>query len=92
MLLFSKVIFPEIKLNFSRLILQTRQSNEESRKVLISQGVTFVPTTDEVVATLEEHRDKTIQKLTGDAFSEDIYEILDQALTTYRVKEKDAAD
>jgi len=87
-----KIINESARTHFSRLIQQTRQSNEESRKVLTSRGVTFVSTTDEVVATLEEHRDKTIQKLTGNAFSEEIYETLDQALTTYRLKEKDAAN
>ncbi len=72
--------------HFSKLILQTRQSNEDSRKVLVSQGVTFVSTTDDVVATLEKHRDLTIKKLTGVAFSEEIYGTLNQSLNSYRLK------
>ncbi|MBT8347220.1 MAG: TRAP transporter substrate-binding protein DctP [Desulfofustis sp.] len=69
---------------FSELIQKTRKSNEESRAVLISQGVKFIPTTPEELATLEQYRDQTIEQVRGKAFSEEIYQTLDQTLTELR--------
>ena len=69
---------------FSELIQKTRKSNEESRSVLISQGVQFVATTPEELATLEKFRDQTIEQIKGKAFSEEIYQALSQTLTTLR--------
>ncbi|NNK15070.1 MAG: TRAP transporter substrate-binding protein DctP [Desulfofustis sp.] len=69
---------------FSELIQKTRKSNEESRAVLISQGVKFIPTTPEELATLEQFRDQTIEQVRGKAFSEEIYQTLDQTLTELR--------
>jgi len=70
--------------HFQTLILQTRASNSESRDVLETQGVTFVSTTEDVVKVLEEKRDLTIKKLTGTAFSEEIFQQLSTALDNYR--------
>ena len=70
--------------HFGELIKKTRQSNEESRSVLISQGVKFVATTPEVLATLEKYRDQTIDEVTGKAFSEEIYQTLNQTLQALR--------
>ena len=69
---------------FSELIQKTRKSNQESRSVLISQGVEFVATTPEELATLEKFRDQTIEQIKGKAFSEEIYQALSQTLTTVR--------
>jgi len=70
--------------HFSELIKKTRQSNEESRSVLISQGVKFVPTTPEELAKLEGYRDQTIDQVNGKAFSEEIYKALSQTLEALR--------
>jgi TRAP-type C4-dicarboxylate transport system substrate-binding protein len=70
--------------HFSELILKTRESNQESRAVLISQGVKFVPSTPEELATLEKFRDQTIEQINGKAFSEEIYQSLSQTLATLR--------
>jgi TRAP-type C4-dicarboxylate transport system substrate-binding protein len=70
--------------HFSELILNTRKSNDESRAVLISQGVKFIPTTAEELARLEQFRDRTIEQVNGKAFSEEIYQTLNQTLTTLR--------
>ena len=70
--------------HFSELIQKTRKSNEESRSVLISQGVKFVPTTPEVLAELEKYRDQTIDQVTGKAFSEEIYKTMNQTLAALR--------
>ncbi len=72
--------------HFSELITKTRQSNEESRSVLKNQGVEFVSTTDDVLKTLEEHRDKSIEGLIGKAFSQEVYQILSQTLAELRSK------
>jgi TRAP-type C4-dicarboxylate transport system substrate-binding protein len=70
--------------HFSELIKNTRKSNEESRSVLISQGVKFVPTTPEELATLEKYRDQTIEQVTGTAFSEEIYLVMSKTLDSLR--------
>lgn len=71
---------------FPDLIMKTRKSNQDSRGVLESQGVEFVATTDEIVAELEKHRDAAIEKLIGKAFSQEIYDALNAALTQHRLK------
>ena len=50
----------------------------------MSQGVEFVATTPEELATLEKFRDQTIQQIKGKAFSEEIYETVSQTLSTLR--------
>ncbi len=87
-----QIIDAAAKTHFAELIKKTRQSNEESRKVLADQGVTFVSTTNDVIKTLEEHRDSTVKQLTGTAFSQEIYDALTRALTAYRLKNKNAAN
>lgn len=72
--------------HFADLIVDTRQSNTDSRSVLIEQGVTFVQTTPEVLKSLEEHRDKAVQAAIGKSFSEEIYQAVQQALNTFRSK------
>ena len=71
---------------FSALILKTRQSNKDSRKVLADQGVTFVQTTPEVLKTLEGYRDKAVETAIGESFSEEIYLATQKALDTFRSK------
>ena len=69
---------------FPDLIQKTRDSNLESRDVLKTQGVSFVETTEDVIQTLEKHRDSTINKVTGSSFSKEAYQILQSALSQYR--------
>lgn len=76
---------------FPDLIKKTRQSNLESRAVLEAQGASFVQTTPEVVATLEKHRDETIDKLIGKAFSKEMYQALTKALQSIRSSQNNAA-
>lgn len=70
--------------HFPDLISKTRQSNDDSRQVLTERGVTFVPTAAETVATLEKHRDLTVEKLVGQAFSEEIYQAAASSLDHLR--------
>jgi len=69
---------------FPDLIQKTRESNRDSRGVLEKRGVNFVKTTDDVITTLEEHRDSAITKVRGTSFSEEAYQILQSALSQYR--------
>jgi hypothetical protein len=46
--------------------------------------VEFVATTPEELANLEKFRDQTIEQTRGNAFSEEIYQVLNQTLTTLR--------
>jgi TRAP-type C4-dicarboxylate transport system substrate-binding protein len=69
---------------FPDLIRKTRESNRDSRAVLSKQGVNFVKTTDDVIKTLEEHRDSAIKKVRGKSFSEEAYQSLQSALSQYR--------
>ncbi len=59
---------------FSVLLDETRKSNEESRKVMQTRGVTFVKADAESVRQLKEHRDETVKRLLGNAFSKEIYQ------------------
>ncbi len=70
--------------HFPALIDKTRLSNEQSRTVLGERGVSFVATSPQTVATLEEHRDKTIEKMVGQAFSEEIFQAVSDSLARQR--------
>ena len=65
---------------FPELIQKTRESNRESRDVLLKQGVTFEKTTAEIITTLERHRDNAIARVRGKSFSEEAYQIVQSAL------------
>ena len=71
---------------FPELIQKTRDSNHESRDVLLKQGVTFEKTTAEIITTLEGHRDDAIARVRGKSFSEEAYQIVQSALNQYRAK------
>lgn len=71
---------------FPELIQKTRESNRESRDVLLKQGVTFEKTTAEIITTLEGHRDNAIARVRGKSFSEEAYQIVQAALNQYRAK------
>lgn len=79
-----RIIHESARDHFGELITKTRQSNAESREVLISQGVQFVSTTPEVLAILKKHRDSTIAEVTGKAFSEEVFQTLSSTLKEMR--------
>ncbi len=88
---FSKLSKEEQKLigsaadkHFSILMEKTRQSNIASRQTLINHGVRFVETSDEVIAKLHQHREETVQKLSGKAFSSEIYSRTLEILNDHR--------
>jgi TRAP-type C4-dicarboxylate transport system substrate-binding protein len=69
---------------FSALTEETRQSNEESRKTLEQNGVTFIQSEPGIVKELQAQRDKTVQQLIGTAFSPEIYALAAKALEDFR--------
>ena len=73
---------------FPDLLLETRKSNQESRAVLSEQGVNFVKTTPEIIASLQKHRDATVEKVMGSSFSKEAYQQLQKSLSEYRANTK----
>jgi TRAP-type C4-dicarboxylate transport system substrate-binding protein len=62
------------KTHFDKLLSDTRKSNEEARQVLIKNGITIVKPTPMTQAELQNnYREKTVEKLMNEAFSQSIY-------------------
>lgn len=72
------------KKHFSGLLADTRKSNESSLKALQDNGIKIINATPETLQELERHRDRTIAKTVGKAFSKEIYEQTMQILNTMR--------
>lgn len=70
--------------HFSVLIDETRKSNDESRRVMQERGVTFVKAEAASLQDLYLDRDKTVEKLTGTAFSKEAYARTMEILSAYR--------
>jgi len=70
--------------HFGVLLEDTRKSNEEARSVLKDNGVTLVNTAPGALTDLEVIRDKTVMRLKGKAFSDEIYEEMMRLLAQYR--------
>jgi len=61
--------------HFAKLLIDTRNSNEESLQVLIRNNITLVKPTPITRSELQNnYRELTVKKLIGDAFSKAIYE------------------
>ncbi len=60
--------------HFSRLLQDTRKSNEDSLQVLKDNRIKLVQADPESQKRLHIHRESTIAEMTGEAFSKDIYE------------------
>lgn len=72
--------------HFGVLLADTRKSNEEARTVLQNNGVKLVKIDPGALIALEAVRDKTVTKLKGKVFSEDIYEETMRILTRCRTQ------
>ncbi len=70
--------------HFSALNKKTRQSNKESRDVLMENGVAFIEASAEVRNQLVENRDITVTKLVGESFSQEAYKRVTQILEKMR--------
>jgi len=72
------------KTHFDKLLSDTRKSNEEARQVLIKNGITMVKPTPMTQAELQnDYREKTVEKLMNEAFSQSIYTEAETFLDNY---------
>ena len=69
--------------HFPVLLEKTRESNHESRQVLIDRGVKFIKTDAETMRQLKESRDLSVKDLTKTAFSPEIYQQTIQLLEKF---------
>jgi TRAP-type C4-dicarboxylate transport system substrate-binding protein len=61
--------------HFEKLLIDTRKSNEESKQVLIDNGISLVTPTPVTKTELQnKYREMTVKKLMNDAFSKSIYD------------------
>ena len=74
--------------HFSQLIIDTRQSNGDSRQVLQNNGVSMVIPDTEDLNTLHTMREETVQRVQGTAFSQQIYQATTTLLDEYRNKDR----
>ncbi len=81
---YQKLLHELAEKHFSVLNEKTRQSNKESREVLINNGVAFLEASAEVKEKLVEKRDVTVTKLIGESFSEESYKRVIQVLEKLR--------
>jgi TRAP-type C4-dicarboxylate transport system substrate-binding protein len=72
--------------HFGLLLADTRKSNEEAQGVLRENGVSLVPMAPDALAELEATRDKTVERLKGKAFSEEIYAETMRLLAQFRAR------
>ena len=79
-----QIITEAAERHFSTLLKDTRQSNSESRQVLINQGATFLDVDETTRKGLQDKRDQTIVRLIPDSFSQDIYNQTTTLLDEYR--------
>jgi TRAP-type C4-dicarboxylate transport system substrate-binding protein len=70
--------------HFSKLLIDTRQSNKEARQVLQDNDISLVELTPESRAELMNYREMTVDKLVGDAFSREIYKEAVKHLENFR--------
>jgi len=79
------------KYHFDKLLNDTRKSNEESKQVLIQNGITMVKPTPMTKAELQnDYREMAVNKMVDDAFSKSIYQETMKHLENYH-KEISAA-
>lgn len=81
---YSELLKSSAETHFGILLEDTRKSNEEARRVLQDNGVTMVKIDQGDLASLEEVRDKTVARVKGKAFSNEIYEEMMRLLVEYR--------
>jgi TRAP-type C4-dicarboxylate transport system substrate-binding protein len=80
------------KKHFSRLKADTRKSNEESREALKKNGIKMIEPTPKTLRQLEKHRENTVAKIVGKAFSKEIHAETMQVLAEIRRTAKTAED
>ncbi len=70
---YARMMFSVAEKHFAKLLIDTRQSNKEALQVLQDNDISLVKLAPESKTELLNYREMTVEKLVGDAFSEDIY-------------------
>ncbi|MDF1578699.1 MAG: TRAP transporter substrate-binding protein DctP [Desulfurivibrionaceae bacterium] len=70
--------------HFSKLLADTRRSNEEALAALKQNGIKIIEPTPEALRQLKMHREKTVKKTIGKAFSKEIHAETMQVLSEIR--------
>ncbi len=73
---YARLIEEAARHNFANLVNDTRQSNRDALEALRASGLTMVHATPEALTQLKAHRQQTVAKLVGTAFSKEIYQTL----------------
>lgn len=81
---YQKLMEEAARKHFDVLLLDTRKSNAEALDALRQNGVELLPVDEASRAELQAHREETIGRLLGSAFSRQIYEETARLLEAYR--------
>jgi TRAP-type C4-dicarboxylate transport system substrate-binding protein len=81
---YAEIIHNSAKNHFAVLIDETRKSNEESRQVMQERGVQFIPAEKVSRNELVQQSEKTVEKLKGKSFTDEVYDKALDILTAYR--------
>jgi TRAP-type C4-dicarboxylate transport system substrate-binding protein len=73
--------------HFSGLLADTRKSNQDALKALQENGIKVIEPTPKSVQELQTHRDNTITKTIGSAYSKEIYDKAIKILAEFRQPE-----
>jgi TRAP-type C4-dicarboxylate transport system substrate-binding protein len=71
---YAEMIKEVAKKHFSDLLADTRKSNEEARQALQDNGIKIIKASPQTLRELEVHRERTIAKTVGRAYSQEIYD------------------
>jgi len=78
-----KAIYDAAAKYFPALLQKTRESNEESRRVMIERGSEFLAVEPATAQALRQQRDATIDTLLDGSLSHDIYDRTEQLLEEF---------
>ena len=81
---YARMMETTARAHFTRLLQDTRKSNESALQVLQNNGITLVKPTPETRDELQGFRIKTVNKLDNGVFSKAIYEETMKSLTEFR--------
>jgi TRAP-type C4-dicarboxylate transport system substrate-binding protein len=72
--------------HFPILLKKTRESNEESRRVMLERGTEFQKLDEKTAQVMQEKREQAVSQLIPDSLSKDIYDQTTALLKEYRMK------
>jgi TRAP-type C4-dicarboxylate transport system substrate-binding protein len=81
-----QAIHTAAQIHFPILLTKTRESNEESRRVLTERGNEFLKVDQELIQVLREKSDETLDSLVPETLSKDIHYKTMELLKEYRSK------